>query len=42
MKLMRALLAGPNMLNLEGFRSFIVRFMIQMSRVSVFLLTYKT
>ncbi|XP_068735057.1 LOW QUALITY PROTEIN: E3 ubiquitin-protein ligase rnf213-alpha-like [Montipora capricornis] len=32
MKLMRAILAGPNVLNLEGFRSFAVRFMIQMSR----------
>ncbi|XP_068731195.1 E3 ubiquitin-protein ligase rnf213-alpha-like [Montipora capricornis] len=32
MKLMRAILAGPNVLNLEGFRSFVVRFMIQMSR----------
>ena len=42
MKLMRAILAGPDVLNLEGFRSFVVRFMIQMSRVSVFLLTYKT
>ena len=34
MKLMRAVLAGPDVLNLEGFRSFVVRFMIQMSRVS--------
>ena len=42
MNLMRAILAGPDVLNLEGFRSFVVRFMIQMSRVSVFLLTYKT
>ena len=33
MKLMRSVLAGPNVLNLEGFRSFVVRFMIQMSRV---------
>ncbi|XP_074628909.1 E3 ubiquitin-protein ligase rnf213-alpha-like isoform X2 [Acropora palmata] len=32
MKLMRAILAGPNVPNLEGFRSFVVRFMIQMSR----------
>ncbi|PFX17552.1 E3 ubiquitin-protein ligase RNF213, partial [Stylophora pistillata] len=32
MKLMRTILAGPNVLNLEGFRSFVVRFMIQMSR----------
>ncbi|XP_022796392.1 E3 ubiquitin-protein ligase rnf213-alpha-like isoform X2 [Stylophora pistillata] len=32
MQLMRAILAGPNVLNLEGFRSFVVRFMIQMSR----------
>ncbi|XP_067057901.1 E3 ubiquitin-protein ligase rnf213-alpha-like isoform X3 [Acropora muricata] len=32
MKLMRAILTGPNVLNLEGFRSFVVRFMIQMSR----------
>lgn len=31
---MRDILAGPNVLNLEGFRSFVVRFMIQMSRVS--------
>ena len=30
---MRAVLAGPNVLNLEGFRSFVARFMIQMSRV---------
>ena len=42
MKLMREILKGPNVLNLEGFRSFVVRFMIQMSRVSVFLLTFKT
>ena len=34
MQLMRAVLAGPDVLNLEGFRSFVVRFMIQMSRVS--------
>lgn len=34
MKLMRSVLAGANVLNLEGFRSFVVRFMIQMSRVS--------
>ena len=34
MQLMGAVLAGPNVLNLEGFRSFVVRFMIQMSRVS--------
>ena len=33
MKLMRAVLAGPNVPNLEGFRSFVARFMIQMSRV---------
>ena len=33
MQLMRSVLAGPNVLNLEGFRSFVVRFMIQMSRV---------
>ncbi|XP_068759451.1 E3 ubiquitin-protein ligase rnf213-alpha-like isoform X4 [Montipora capricornis] len=32
MKLMREILKGPNVLNLEGFRSFVVRFMIQMSR----------
>ncbi|XP_022803330.1 E3 ubiquitin-protein ligase rnf213-alpha-like isoform X2 [Stylophora pistillata] len=32
MKLMRTVLAGQNVLNLEGFRSFVVRFMIQMSR----------
>ncbi|KAL9988404.1 hypothetical protein ACROYT_G002842 [Oculina patagonica] len=32
MQLMREILAGPNVLNLEGFRSFVVRFMIQMSR----------
>ncbi|RMX46188.1 hypothetical protein pdam_00007847 [Pocillopora damicornis] len=32
MQLMRAVLAGPDVLNLEGFRSFVVRFMIQMSR----------
>ncbi|XP_022801884.1 E3 ubiquitin-protein ligase rnf213-alpha-like, partial [Stylophora pistillata] len=32
MKLMRTILAGPNVLNLEGFWSFVVRFMIQMSR----------
>ncbi|KAK2553290.1 E3 ubiquitin-protein ligase rnf213-alpha [Acropora cervicornis] len=32
MKLMRAVLAGPDVPNLEGFRSFVVRFMIQMSR----------
>ena len=34
MQLMRAVLEGPSVLNLEGFRSFVVRFMIQMSRVS--------
>ena len=34
MKLMSSIL-GPDVLNLEGFRSFVVRFMIQMSRVSV-------
>ena len=33
MTLMSAVLAGPNVLNLEGFRSFVARFMIQMSRV---------
>ena len=33
MQLMRAVLAGPDVLNLEGFRPFVVRFMIQMSRV---------
>ncbi|KAJ7339383.1 hypothetical protein OS493_005778 [Desmophyllum pertusum] len=32
MQLMRTILAGPDVLNLEGFRSFVVRFMIQMSR----------
>ncbi|PFX19443.1 E3 ubiquitin-protein ligase RNF213 [Stylophora pistillata] len=32
MKLMRTVLEGPHVLNLEGFRSFVVRFMIQMSR----------
>jgi len=32
MKLMRAVLEGPNVPNLEGFRSFVARFMIQMSR----------
>lgn len=36
MQLMRSVLAGPNVLNLEGFRSFVVRFMIQMSRVRYF------
>ena len=35
MTLMSAVLAGPNVLNLEGFRSFVARFMIQMSRVSL-------
>ena len=34
MQLMRTVLEGSNVLNLEGFRSFVVRFMIQMSRVS--------
>ena len=33
MTLMGAVLAGPGVLNLEGFRSFVARFMIQMSRV---------
>ena len=33
MTLMGAVLAGPDVLNLEGFRSFVARFMIQMSRV---------
>ena len=33
MTLMSAVLAGPDVLNLEGFRSFVARFMIQMSRV---------
>ncbi|XP_022806308.1 E3 ubiquitin-protein ligase rnf213-alpha-like [Stylophora pistillata] len=32
MQLMRSILEGPNVLNLKGFRSFVVRFMIQMSR----------
>ena len=34
MQLMGAVLEGLNVPNLEGFRSFVVRFMIQMSRVS--------
>ena len=33
MQLMGAVLEGLNVPNLEGFRSFVVRFMIQMSRV---------
>ena len=33
MTLMGAVLAGPDVLNLQGFRSFVARFMIQMSRV---------
>ena len=35
MTLMGAVLAGPDVLNLQGFRSFVARFMIQMSRVNL-------